>query len=202
MAKQKTEFVGRVSITMNHLFEAVGVLDVEKKFPESFSFLTFIPGIKDDTKASGRSYEVKKRESIKFQIEELYQLSAALEDAAKTGACTFNKFADTSKSDYVQGTPIKKTVGVGVSGDKIFLNYSGVGKVGLSLNKYQALALSKQLENLANTTEQMLFTSQREKALVYSASQQEAFQQQPQPQQQHYQQQPYYSQPQQPYYQS
>ena len=49
----------------------------------------------------------------------------------------------------------------------VFLNYSGSGKVGIKLNRYQTLGLSKELENLAKSIDNRLFVVQKERLMNY-----------------------------------
>jgi hypothetical protein len=163
------EVVGRVNFPATQLFEATGFIDVGKQFPTANSFLMFVPGIPDQSKQSGRTYDQSKREIMKINIRDLYALSEALTFAATYGQTPdFVVFTDSSKfAGTAQGQGQTKQVSVGTAignngKPKIFLNYKGQGKITLALEKWHAIGLAGQLKTLADETLKIKFQHERQ----------------------------------------
>jgi hypothetical protein len=117
--------LGVYSYPTTSLFEITTLQDLSSKFPKVFALLMFVPGKPDNTKQSGRTYDTTLKSHIKFSINEVFELSYALEEAAMTGQCDYLKFADSSK--FTGGERNIKKVSVGTQsttkGIKKFLNY-------------------------------------------------------------------------------
>ena len=126
--------------------------ELNKQFPKVFAFIMFVPGKEDNTKQSGRTYLMDKKEYIKFSIEELFQLSYALEEAAVTGASDFIKFADSSK--FKGGAKAVKKVTVSAINNsgriKVYINYnSSNANIATTFTKWSAIGFAKQIETIA-----------------------------------------------------
>jgi len=160
--------VGRVNFPATQLFEATGFIDIGKQFPTANSFLMFVPGIPDQSKQSGRTYDQSRKEIMKINVRDLYALSEALNFAAVYGQSPdFVVFTDSSKfAGTAQGQGQTKQVSVGTAmGNngkvKIFLNYKGQNKVTLALEKWHAIGLAGQLKTLADETLKKKFETER-----------------------------------------
>jgi len=161
--------VGRVNFPATQLFEATGFIDIGKQFPTANAFLLFVPGIPDQSKQSGRTYDQTKKEIMKINIRDLYALSEALNFAAVYGQSPdFVIFTDSSKfAGTAQGQGQTKQISVGTAignngKPKIFLNYKGAGKITLALEKWHAIGLAGQLKTLADETLKKKFDKERE----------------------------------------
>ena len=161
--------VGRVNFPATQLFEATGFIDVGKQFPTANAFLMFVPGVPDQSKQSGRTYDQSKKEIMKINVRDLYALADALNFAAVYGQSPdFVVFTDSSKlAGTAQGQGQTKQVSVGTAmGNngkiKIFLNYKGQNKVTLALEKWHAIGLSGQLKTLADETLKKKFENERQ----------------------------------------
>ena len=126
--------------------------ELNKQFPKVFAFIMFVPGKEDSTKQSGRTYLMDKKEYIKFSIEELFQLSYALEEAAITGTSDFIKFADSSK--FKGGAKAVKKVTVSAINNggrvKVYINYNSSGaSIATTFTKWSAIGFAKQIETIA-----------------------------------------------------
>ena len=159
--------IGRVNFPATQLFEATGFLDMSKQFPTANAFLMFVPGIPDQSKQSGRTYDQSQKEIMKVSIRDLYALAEALKFAAIYGNCDFTVFTDSSKfAGTAQGAGQTKQVSVGTAignngKPKIFLNYGGAKKITLALEKWHAIGLAGQLKTLANETLAKKFENER-----------------------------------------
>jgi hypothetical protein len=159
---------GRVNFPATQLFEATGFVDIGKQFPTANAFLMFVPGIPDQSKQSGRTYDQSKKEIMKINVRDLYALAEALNFAAVYGQSPdFVIFTDSSKfAGTAQGQGQTKQVSVGTAmGNngkiKIFLNYKGQNKVTLALEKWHAIGLAGQLKTLADETLKRKFEAER-----------------------------------------
>ena len=155
--------IGILSHAGTSLFEAITYNDVSSNFPKTIAILMFVPGRPDNSKQSGRTYNMDEKKYIKFSISELFQLSYALEEAAATGFSDFMKFADSSKFNNAAEKVVKKVNVSAMQGDrglKIFMTYEGNGqKITITMTKYDAIGLSKRLLALANKAEIFMQTS-------------------------------------------
>jgi len=160
--------IGRVNFPATQLFEATGFVDTGKQFPTANAFLLFVPGIPDQSKQSGRTYDQSKKEIMKISVRDLYALSDALNFAATYGQSPdFVVFTDSSKfAGTAQGQGQTKQVSVGTAignngKPKIFLNYKGAGKITLALEKWHAIGLANQIKTLADETLKKKFEHER-----------------------------------------
>lgn len=161
------QIVGRVNFPATQLFEATGFVDTGKQFPTSNAFLMFVPGLRDNSKASGRTYNQAAKEVMKIGVRDLAALAEALHYAATYAQNPdFVVFTDSSKFAGTQGQGQTKQVSVGFAmgnngKPKVFLNYKGAKTVALALDKWHAIGLAKQLEFLAQETLKSKFEIER-----------------------------------------
>jgi len=139
-----------------NLIEITVLKENNKQFPKVFALLMFCPGKEDNSKQSGRTYTMDKKEFIKFSVEELFQLAHAIEEAAITGSCDFVKFADTSK--YKGGDRNVKQVSVSAVNNsgkvKIYINYKSSNiNVATTFTKWAAIGFSGQIKAIANSAQ-------------------------------------------------
>jgi len=158
-------YVGKVNYTSKQLFEVSGVVDKNKRFPEPIAFVTFIPGVPDNTKATGITYNQQAKETMKIAIRDLYAMAEAIMMAANGIAPDFVLYTDSSKSNFNNGNGITKQISVG-SGEyrgkpRVYLNYKGQGQIQLSLDKFHAIGVAKQLQALCDATLNKKFEEER-----------------------------------------
>jgi hypothetical protein len=164
------EVVGRVNFPATQLFEATGFVDVGKQFPTPNAFLMFVPGLRDSSKQSGRTYNQSQKEVMKVSIRDLAALADALHYAATYAQNPdFVVFTDSSKFAGTQGQGQTKQVSVGFAignngKPKVFLNFKGSKTIALALDKWHAIGLAKQLEFLAQETLRSKFEIERKNA--------------------------------------
>ncbi len=167
------EIAGRVNFPATQLFESTGFVDVSKQFPTANAFLLFVPGVPDGSKESGRTYNQEAKETMKVGIRDLFGLAEALNYAATYGQSDFIVFTDSSKfAGTAQGQGQTKQVSVGTAvgnngKPRIFLNYKGRGKITIAMERWHAVGLAKQLEELANETLRLKFKKERKAAQNY-----------------------------------
>jgi mannose/fructose/N-acetylgalactosamine-specific phosphotransferase system component IIB len=161
------EVVGRVNFPSTQLFEATGFIDTSKQFPTANAFMMFVPGIPDQSKMSGRTYDQSHKETMKINVRDLFGLAEALNYAATYGQCDFVIFTDSSKfAGTAQGQGQTKQISVGTAvgnngKPKIFLNYKGANKITIALEKWHAVGLAEQLKTLASATLTQKFEKER-----------------------------------------
>ena len=95
----------RSNYTTIALFEVSGGFDPGQKYPKSLCFVLGVPGVKDPSKQSGRSYNQSAKINMKFSTQEIRSLGRALINLSmfKQGAAPFEKHSDPSKNSYTQG---------------------------------------------------------------------------------------------------
>jgi len=137
-----------------NLIEITVLRELNKQFPKFFALLMFVPGKPDNSKQSGRTYVMDKKEFIKFSIAELFQLAYALEEAAIAGASDFIKFADTSK--FKGGESQIKKVTVSATNNsgkvKIYVNYvnnSTNANIATTFTKWDAIGFANEIRSVA-----------------------------------------------------
>ncbi len=167
--------VGKINYTAKQLFEITGFVDLSKKFPDASAFVTFIPGIPDSTKQTGITYNQAAKETMKIGIRDLFALGEAIDMAVKGfGAADFVVFTDSSKFEGNTGAGVTKQVSIGAGEFKgkqrIYINYKGSGQIQLSLDKWHAVGLSKQIQTLADSTLKGKFDKEREQYEAYTAA--------------------------------
>jgi mannose/fructose/N-acetylgalactosamine-specific phosphotransferase system component IIB len=161
------EIVGRVNFPSTQLFEATGFVDTKKQFPTANAFLMFVPGVPDQSKQSGRTYNQAGKEVMKISVRDLFALADAIHFAATYGQCDFMIFTDSAKFEgTAQGQGQKKQVSVGTAigkngKPKIFLNYNGSKKITIAMEKWHAVGLALQLKVLAEDTLRSKFEHER-----------------------------------------
>ena len=162
------EIAGRVNFPSTQLFEATGFVDTSKQFATANAFLMFVPGVPDGSKQSGRTYNQEAKETMKVSVRDLFGLAEALNYAAIYGQSDFVVFTDSSKfagTQQGQGQTKQVSIGTAIGNNgkpKIFLNYKGVNKVTIVLERHHAIGLGKQLETLADETLRQKFKKERE----------------------------------------
>ncbi len=163
------EVVGRVNFPATQLFEATGFIDVGKQFPTANAFLMFVPGLKDSSKQSGRTYNQTAKEVMKIGVRDLCALADALHYAATYAQNPdFVVFTDSSKfagTQQGQGQTKQVSVGTAIGNNgkpKVFLNYKGSKTITLALDKWHAIGLAKQLSSLADETLRFKFGHERQ----------------------------------------
>jgi len=160
--------VGKVNYTSKQLFEVSGAVDMHKDFPEAIAFVMFIPGVPDNTKATGITYNQSAKEIMKINVRDLFALAEALTMAAHGAQTDFIVYTDSSKSfANTTGVGITKQVSVG-SGEwkgntRVYLNYKGQGQIQLSMDRWHALGLANQIKTLAQETLNHKFKEERRK---------------------------------------
>ena len=94
----------RSNYTTIALFEVSGGYDPAQQFPKALCFVMGVPGVKDPSKQSGRSYVQAQKIVMKFSTQEVRSLGQALINIAtfKQAAANFVKHSDPSKNTYSQ----------------------------------------------------------------------------------------------------
>jgi len=165
--------VGKINYTAKQLFEVTGFVDLSKKFPEASAFVTVIPGIPDNTKATGITYNQAAKETMKISVRDLFAMGEAILMAVKGegGDADFVVYTDSSKaSANGQGVTKQCSIGAGEFRGKkrIYINYKGNSQIQLSLDKWHAVGVAKQIEALANETVNQKLLKEREAAAAFS----------------------------------
>jgi len=137
-----------------NLIEVTVLRELNKQFPKFFALLMFVPGKPDNSKQSGRTYVMDKKEHIKFSISELFQLAHALEEAAIAGTSDFIKFADTSKFKGGESQIKKVTISATNNGGKVkvYINYtnnSNNANIATTFTKWDAIGFANQIRSIA-----------------------------------------------------
>jgi len=163
--KAKTTIeVARSNYTTIGLFEYAGAYDPAEKFPKAFCFVMGVPGLKDEKKQSGRTYNQDAKITMKFSTKELRSLGHALINIAifKQAADPFEKHSDPSKNSYSQNNGDQNTKKLKASFDAarkniaITMNF-GQKNVLIPVPLQDALGLGEDLINLGNYTDAKLF---------------------------------------------
>jgi hypothetical protein len=171
--KRTLDSSGIITHAVSQLFEVQGAVDFTDQFPFAFAFIQMVPYVNNPTKATGKSYDMKQKIVIKFSIEELYGMAAALEDAAIYGQTNFVKFSDPKKANVNAnaGAETKKlAIGAEMNGQdvKIFINVSwGQKKIPMALKRYEARGLAWQLRDVAHATNMLKFDYDRNRIKNY-----------------------------------
>jgi hypothetical protein len=164
------KIVGRVNFPAKQLFEATGFIDTNKQFPIANCFLMFVPGIPDQSKVTGLTYDQSQREIMKIGVRDLFGLAEALIFSATYGQSSdFQIFTDSTKfAGTAEGQGHKKQVSVGAAvGNngklRVFLTFNGLKKITIALEKWHAIGLAEQLKTLASETLKTKFTFEQNK---------------------------------------
>lgn len=94
----------RSNYTTIALFEVSGGYDPAQQYPKALCFVMGVPGVKDPSKQSGRSYVQANKIVMKFSTQEIRSLGQSLINIAtfKQAATNFIKHSDPSKNSYSQ----------------------------------------------------------------------------------------------------
>lgn len=94
----------RSNYTTIALFEVSGGYDPAQQYPKALCFVMGVPGVKDPSKQSGRSYVQSNKIVMKFSTQEIRSLGQSLINIAtfKQAATNFVKHSDPSKNSYSQ----------------------------------------------------------------------------------------------------
>lgn len=94
----------RSNYTTIALFEVSGGYDPAQQYPKALCFVMGVPGVKDPSKQSGRSYVQAQKIVMKFSTQEIRSLGQSLINLAtfKQAAGPFEKHSDPSKNSYTQ----------------------------------------------------------------------------------------------------
>lgn len=145
--KNQLKTVGTIKKTSSALIEVSGSVELTPYGPSPIAFFMMVPGQKDQTKKSGRTYLMDQKINMKFDAQDLFALAHCL----KTGL-PFEKFTDPSKSSHVQGSGSTKKVSTAQANDGFFVNFTyGQQSVGLKLNFIECSGFAGALESLANS---------------------------------------------------
>jgi ribonuclease HI len=164
------ETVSKVTYTATQLFEVTGFLDVSNDWPSANAFVMFVPGQRDDTKASGRTYIQAQKEIMKISSREIIAMGEALKWAAMYNTCDYMTFTDSTKSSFhKEGQAAVKKISISVAPSNkdpnkysIFLTYQGNQKITVVLDKWSAISLGDQLINLGQYTDRKKFEKETE----------------------------------------
>ena len=105
--KQKSTVVEviRDNYTTISLFEVSGGYDPAQQYPKALCFVMGVPGVKDASKQSGRTYMQNQKIVMKFSTQEVRSLGQSLINIStfKAASNPFEKHSDPSKNAYTQG---------------------------------------------------------------------------------------------------
>lgn len=149
--------VTRSNYTTISLFEVSGGFDPGLKFPKSLCFVLAVPGVKDPSKASGRSYNMNGKINMKFSTQEIRSLGQSLINLSmwKQAVPAFEKHSDPSKNSFSQGqgeANTKKLMAKFDSGKNniaITVNYGSLNVL-IPVPLQDALGLGHDLINIGN----------------------------------------------------
>ena len=106
--KQKSTVVEviRDNYTTISLFEVSGGYDPAQQYPKALCFVMGVPGVKDTSKQSGRTYMQNQKIVMKFSTQEVRSLGQSLINIStfKAASNPFEKHSDPSKNAYTQGS--------------------------------------------------------------------------------------------------
>ena len=152
----------RSNYTTIGLFEFSGAYDPVEKFPKGMVFVLGVPGLKDTSKQSGRTYNQDGKINMKFSTQEIRSLGQSLINIStfKQSAPQFEKHSDPSKSSHSQGgeQATKKLVAKfdqGKNNITITMNY-GQKNVLIPVPLQDAMGLGHDLINVGNFTDSKL----------------------------------------------
>ena len=157
--------VARSNYTTISLLEVSGGYDPALKFPKSLCFVMGVPGLKDASKQSGRTYNQDAKITMKFSTQEIRSLGHSLINIAifKQVAAPFEKHSDPSKNTYTQNNgqqqntkKFKAAFDPSRGNIVITMNY-GTKNVMVPVPLQDALGLGEDLINIGNYTDAKLF---------------------------------------------
>lgn len=150
----------RSNYTTISLFEVSGGFDPGQKYPKSLCFVLGVPGVKDASKQSGRSYNQSAKINMKFSTQEIRSLGRSLINLSmfKQGGAPFEKHSDPSKNSYTQGQGEQTTKKLVAKFDAnknnitITMNY-GQLNILIPVPLQDALGLGEDLINIGNVAD-------------------------------------------------
>ena len=152
----------RTNYTTIALFEVSAGFDPQEQFPKAIAFVMGVPGLKDASKASGRTYVQANKITMKFSMLELKALGQMLINLGmfKAASMKFEKHSDPSKNTYSQnqGTDAKKiTAAYDQAKDNIVVTMNwGAKNVFIPVPLQDAFGLGHNLINLGNVADHEL----------------------------------------------
>ena len=152
----------RTNYTTIALFEVSAGFDPTEQFPKAIAFVMGMPGVKDATKQSGRSYVPADKITMKFSMQELKSLGQMLINLAmfKVAALKFEKHSDPSKNSFSQNQSQetkKITAAYDQSKDNIVISMNwGKKNVFVPVPLQDAFGLGHNLINLGNVADDKL----------------------------------------------
>ena len=152
----------RTNYTTIALFEVSAGFDPTEQFPKAIAFVMGMPGLKDTTKQSGRTYVPANKITMKFSMQELKSLGQMLINLAmfKVAALKFEKHSDPSKNTYSQNQAQdtkKITAAYDQSKDNITITMNwGQKNVFVPVPLQDAFGLGHNLINLGNVADDKL----------------------------------------------
>ena len=157
--------VARSNYTTIALLEVSGGYDPAQKYPKALCFVMGVPGVKDPSKQSGRTYNQNAKIVMKFSTQEIRSLGHSLINIAvfKAAAAPFEKHSDPSKNSYSQNNAQQQnTKKLKASFDQtrgnivITMNF-GQNNVMIPVPLQDALGLGEDLINIGNYSDMKLF---------------------------------------------
>ena len=157
--------VARSNYTTIALLEVSGGYDPAQKYPKALCFVMGVPGVKDPSKQSGRTYNQNAKIVMKFSTQEIRSLGHSLINIAvfKAAATPFEKHSDPSKNSYSQNNAQQQnTKKLKASFDQtrgnivITMNF-GQNNVMIPVPLQDALGLGEDLINIGNYSDMKLF---------------------------------------------
>ena len=152
----------RTNYTTIALFEVSAGFDPSEQFPKAIAFVMGMPGQKDATKQSGRTYVPANKITMKFSMQELKSLGQMLINLAmfKAAAIKFEKHSDPSKNTFSQNQAqdTKKIVAAyDQAKDNIIITMNwGQKNVFIPVPLQDAFGLGHNLINLGNVADDKL----------------------------------------------
>ena len=152
----------RTNYTTIALFEVSAGFDPSEQFPKAIAFVMGMPGQKDATKQSGRTYVPANKITMKFSMQELKSLGQMLINLAmfKAAAIKFEKHSDPSKNTFSQNQAqdTKKIVAAyDQAKDNVIITMNwGQKNVFIPVPLQDAFGLGHNLINLGNVADDKL----------------------------------------------
>ena len=152
----------RTNYTTIALFEVSAGFDPSEQFPKAIAFVMGMPGQKDATKQSGRTYIPANKITMKFSMQELKSLGQMLINLAmfKAAAIKFEKHSDPSKNTFSQNQAqdTKKIVAAyDQAKDNVIITMNwGQKNVFIPVPLQDAFGLGHNLINLGNVADDKL----------------------------------------------
>ena len=152
----------RTNYTTIALFEVSAGFDPSEQFPKAIAFVMGMPGQKDPSKQSGRTYIPANKITMKFSMQELKSLGQMLINLGmfKVAALKFEKHSDPSKNAYSQNQAQdtkKITASYDQAKDNIVITMNwGQKNVFIPIPLQDAFGLGHNLINVGNVADDKL----------------------------------------------